>query len=270
MGLNEKIAFIGGGRMGAALIKGILNAQLLDADKIIVAEPDEARQTYLSTTFGVAVHPRNETVLEQCGIVILAVKPQIMAQVLAGISHQVRDKQLLISIAAGITIDFIVKHLGRECRAVRVMPNTPALVLEGVSALCRGSRASQQDLDTAVAIFKAVGRTVLVAEKDLDAVTGLSGSGPAYVFSFIEALIEAGVEQGLNRPVAETLVMQTVLGAARLAMSGNDSPAELIRMVTSPGGTTLAGLEKLQSAGFKKIIIEAVAAATRRSRELGQ
>ena len=161
-----------------------------------------------------------------------------------------------------------IRLAGCGCRFIRVMPNTPAIVLEGMSVLSPGARSTAEDMDLAKQIFAAVGASVVLDEGYLDAVTGLSGSGPAYVFTFIEALIDAGLKVGLSQPVARTLVLQTVLGATRLAMESDQHPAQLRAMVTSPGGTTIAGLHCLESAGFRGIIMDAVEAAARRSREL--
>jgi pyrroline-5-carboxylate reductase len=269
MKIEEKIGFIGGGQMGEALIRGILQAKLVTADQILAMDPADSRRAALSEQYSVGVHEKTAPIWSECGIVILAVKPQIMKKVLQDNREMINETHLLISIAAGITISFLEQHAPADSRIVRVMPNTPALVLEAASALSPGSCATPDDIATATSIFDAIGRTVLVDESHLDAVTGLSGSGPAYVFTFIEALIDAGLRVGLSRPVAETLVKQTVLGATKLAMATSDHPAQLRAMVTSPGGTTIAGLHELESAGFTGIIMSAVEAATKRSAELG-
>jgi pyrroline-5-carboxylate reductase len=209
--------------------------------------------------------------LADCEIVVLAVKPQVLPALLQSKRQHFNKKQLVISIAAGISLDVLESSLaGCDCRVVRVMPNTPALIMEGASALCCGSLANDDDLKTAGAIFDAVGKSVVLGESAMDAVTGLSGSGPAYVFSFIEALIDAGVKVGLSRDVAETLSLQTVLGSVKLAINTGKHPADLRAMVTSPGGTTIAGLHEMERAGFQGIIMDAVEAATKRSRELGE
>jgi len=193
-----------------------------------------------------------------------------MGGVLDSLVEVVNERHLVISIAAGVTISFIEGNLADTgCRVIRVMPNTPAIVQEAASALSSGVRATATDMETAQVIFDAIGQTVVVDETYLDAVTGLSGSGPAYVFSFIEALIDAGVKVGLPRPVAETLALQTVVGSVKLAMDTGDHPAQLRAMVTSPGGTTIAGLHVLERAGMQGIIMDAVEAATERSRHLG-
>ena len=270
MNISKNIGFIGGGRMGEAIIKGILQANLVNADQILVMEPDRERRTLLSEQYGIAVYDQLEAVWSDCGIVLLAVKPQIMGQVLAENKKMISKDHLLISIAAGITLAFLEQHTPKRSRIIRVMPNTPALVLEAASALSGGINATGNDMEQATSIFEAIGKVVVVEEPLLDAVTGLSGSGPAYVFTFLEALIDAGLRVGLSRPVAETLVYQTVLGSTKLAMTSGEHPAQLRAMVTSPGGTTIAGLHELESAGFNGIIMDAVEAATRRSLELGK
>ena len=270
MKVDGKIGFIGGGRMAEALIKGILQAKIITADRILVMDPVADRRVILADQFSVGVHDHGAPIWSACQIVILAVKPQVMKRVLQENSALIDKNHLLISIAAGIPIAFLEQQIPADCRIIRVMPNTPALVLEAASALSAGTCATPADMALAIAIFEAIGRTVVVDESQLDAVTGLSGSGPAYVFTFIEALIDAGLRVGLSRSVAETLVLQTVLGATKLAMAGHEHPAQLRAMVTSPGGTTIAGLHTLESAGFNGIIMSAVEAATKRSAELGE
>ncbi len=273
MELQGNIGFIGGGRMGEALIQGLLKSGIISADCIHVTDPDTDRRQLLADTYKIKTYDSDNSiqVLADCETIILAVKPQIMDTVLQSFKKDINSSHLLISIAAGIQLsvmDGILAETG--CRLIRVMPNTPALVLEAASALSAGPRATSEDMDIAVSIFNSIGKTVVLDEKDIDAVTGLSGSGPAYVFTFLEALIDAGLKVGLNRSDAETLVMQTVLGSVKLAMTSKEHPAQLRAMVTSPGGTTIAGLHELETAGFNGIIMDAVEAATKRSKELGK
>ncbi|HSH13673.1 MAG TPA: pyrroline-5-carboxylate reductase, partial [Desulfurivibrionaceae bacterium] len=217
MQLAGKIGFLGGGRMAEALIKGITAAGLTEAARIMAVDPAVERRELLIGQYGIEA-AADGAALAECRIVVLAVKPQVMGSVLAANLRNFNAEQLVISIAAGISLDYLEACLGeRGCRLIRVMPNTPALVLEGASALCGGARVEDDDLDIARAIFEAVGSCVILSESEMDAVTGLSGSGPAYVFSFIEALIDGGVKVGLSRPVAEKLALQTVLGSVRLA-----------------------------------------------------
>jgi pyrroline-5-carboxylate reductase len=273
MALLGKLGFIGGGRMGEALIQGILKSGIIAAEDIGVIDPVAKRREYLADTYGVITYDSNadERIWSDCATVILAVKPQVMKEVLLDAKDRINDSHLLISIAAGIESSFIeTKLAGTNCRIIRVMPNTPAFILEAASALSQGPRATQEDMVTAVTIFNSIGKSIILDEKYFDAVTGLSGSGPAYVFTFIEALIDAGLKVGLNRSDAELLVMQTVLGSVKLAMHSKEHPAQLRAMVTSPGGTTIAGLHELEAAGFNGIIMDAVEAATERSKELGK
>ena len=218
MGLNERIGFMGGGKMAEALIKGILKAHLVDPRHIDVVDPDPARLAILRSEYGVSGFAESEQVWRNCRIIILAVKPQVMGELLNDSREFIDSNHLIISIAAGITLSFLEGALaGCGCRFIRVMPNTPAIVLEGMSVLSPGARSTAEDMDLAKQIFAAVGASVVLDEGYLDAVTGLSGSGPAYVFTFIEALIDAGLKVGLSQPVARTLVLQTVLRATRLA-----------------------------------------------------
>jgi len=270
MQIEGRIGFLGGGQMAEALIKGIVAAGVAEAKQLLAIDPAPERRQLLVDQYGIAV-AADGAGLADCRIIVLAVKPQVMGKVLAQNRQYLNGEQLVISIAAGISLDFLEAALSElECRLIRVMPNTPALVMEGASALCGGSRVTAADLDSARLIFDAVGTCVVLSEAEIDAVTGLSGSGPAYVFSFIEALIDSGVKVGLARAVAEKLVLQTVLGSVRLAQSTGMHPAALRAMVTSPGGTTIAGLHELERAGFQGIIMDAVEAATERSRELGR
>ncbi len=264
-----KIGFLGGGRMAEALVRGILQGGLVTADDIHVVDPDSGRCRLMEDTYKITASTEYTPVWD-CDIIILAVKPQVMGILLDECRDHIQPKHLLVSIAAGIPLEFMEQRLAEGCRVVRVMPNTPALVLAGASALSPGKAVSDDDLALARQIFDAVGISVVLAESYLDAVTGLSGSGPAYVFAFLESLIEAGLKVGLARDDAEKLAQQTILGSVQLAVETGEHPAQLKAMVTSPGGTTIAGLHELEKAGFKAGIMNAVEAATHRSRELGK
>jgi len=267
--MSNAIGFIGGGRMAEALIQGICASGQAAPDQIFVVDLDQSRRALLHEKFGVAVFDQSQPVVEKCDVIILAVKPQVMANVLQGIKNTLESRHLLVSIAAGVSLSVIQHNLsGAPCRLIRVMPNTPALVREGAAAISPGKGADENDVAMVKRLFDAVGQSVVLAENYLDAVTGLSGSGPAYVFSFIEALIDAGIKVGLPRQEAQSLVLQTVLGSVKLAMETQQNPAELKAMVTSPGGTTIAGMHVLARAGFQGILMDAVEAATNRSREL--
>jgi pyrroline-5-carboxylate reductase len=268
--LREKIiGFIGGGNMAEALIKGLL-AGGLPASDLLVAEPSGDRRAFLGDRYGVSATEENRTVAADSDIVILAVKPQIAPHVLAEIGGDMTPEKLLISIMAGIRSDAIEAACPAGTRVVRVMPNTPALVMDAASAIAGGAAATGEDLSLTRRIFELVGKAWLVDEKLMDAVTGLSGSGPAYVLTFIEALSDAGVKNGLSRDVAFGLAAQTVFGTAKLLLETREHPALLREKVTSPGGTTIAGLHVLEKAGFRGTIINAVDAATSRSKELGK
>lgn len=268
---TTKIGFIGGGQMGEALIRGIIQSGLYVADDILVAEPNAARRAVLQETYQIQAFDTGASIWAACATVILAVKPQVMGSLLTASQELISPEHLIISIAAGLPISFYESHLpDRQCKIIRVMPNTPALVLESASALCGNTHVMPKDMELAKALFDAVGVAVILEEQYLDAVTGLSGSGPAYVFTFIEGMIDAGVKTGLARPIAETLALQTVLGSAKLMQESGKHPAVLRAMVTSPGGTTIAAQHVLERAGFKGIIMDAIEAATNRSAELGK
>lgn len=267
--LKEKIiGFIGGGNMAEALIKGLLAGGMPAAD-LMVAEPSSDRRIYLTDRYGVSPTEDNRTVAAGSDIIFLAVKPQIALHVLSDIAGDISPAKLLISIMAGIGTDSIEAVCQTGTRVVRVMPNTPALVLEGASAIGAGASATGEDVSLTRRIFELVGKAWQVEEKLMDAVTGLSGSGPAYVLTFIEALSDAGVKNGLSRDVAFGLAAQTVFGTAKLLLETHEHPALLREKVTSPGGTTIAGLHVLEKEGFRGTVINAVDAATARSKELG-
>jgi pyrroline-5-carboxylate reductase len=267
---GKRIGFVGGGNMAEALIRGLLAAKLTAPGDILVSDVREDRLAQLTDTYGVRTTTSNAEVAGQTDIILLAVKPQIMGQVLDGLADVVTEGQLIISIAAGVTTMAIAEKLRGPVRVIRVMPNTPALVLEGASALTRGSQATSDDLEVARHLFRAVGKVVVVDESLMDAITGLSGSGPAYIFLIIDALSDAGVKVGLSRDIAQLLAAQTVLGSARMLLETKKHPGELKDMVTSPGGTAIAGLHTLEQGGLRTTLINAVEAATKRSRELGK
>ncbi len=264
------ICFIGGGQMAEALIRGLLKKKIFKSGDILCSEPVEARRKYLQDRYQITTFSDNQRAIKEADIVLLAVKPQVMDTVLKGLKPVIEAKHLIISIAAGITIEKIQTFLGAGIRIIRVMPNTPALVLEGAAAVSKNDMTSREDLEIALYIFNAVGKAVEVPENLMDAVTGLSGSGPAYCFHFIEALIQAGIREGIPRQTAATLAIQTVIGSAKMCEETNRHPIELSSMVTSPGGTTIQGLYQLDKNGFSGIVMDAVNAATRRSKELGR
>jgi pyrroline-5-carboxylate reductase len=266
--IASKIAFIGGGQMAEAMIGGLLSGQVCSAESIWATDPAPERRDRLKGQFGILVGPANREAVAWADVVVLAVKPQTLPIVLSELGP-ILTRVLVISIVAGVTIRAIGEQIAGAMRVVRAMPNVPALVREGMTALSLGSGVSEDDSRLARTVFDVVGRVVLVEERLMDAVTGLSGSGPAYVFQAIEALADGGVMMGLPRQTAELLAAQTVLGAARLVLESGVHPAQLKDRVASPGGTTIAGLHQLQQGGFRATLMAAVEAATIRSKELG-
>jgi pyrroline-5-carboxylate reductase len=263
-----RIAVLGGGRMGEALVSGLLDADF-EPDALAVAEIDPDRRHHLERAYaGIRVVPSPAWAVPDMDVVVVALKPQHVSEALTSAAQSLGERTLVLSIAAGITIDELEAAApGRP--VIRAMPNTPAIVRRGVSAIAAGSEASDADLEMAERLLGAVGIVVRVPERMLDAVTGLSGSGPAYVFLLAEALIEGGVLNGLPRDIAITLVEQTVLGAGALLADSDEGPEVLRAAVTSPGGTTAAGLRALEQGGMRGALLDAVTAATERSRELG-
>jgi pyrroline-5-carboxylate reductase len=261
--------FIGAGKMATALVHGMLRAGIATAGSISASDPLPAARALLAAETAIQVFESSQPVVEQSDVIVLAVKPQSMSQVFAELRPFIRPTHLVVSIAAGITIGSIVEGLGPSARVIRVMPNTPALVGEGASAYALGPGASPEDEAVVRAFLASVGQTVCVAEPLLDAVTGLSGSGPAFVYLVIEALSDGGVRVGLPRDVATLLAAQTVLGAAKMVRETGQHPGVLKDQVASPGGTTIAGLHALERAGLRGALIDAVEAATLRSAELG-
>ena len=257
--------FIGGGNMAEALIKGMTSQGMKD---IIVSEPREERRQYLEKTYSITTTASNKEVVSSCGIIILAIKPQNMAVVLDEISADVTDEKTVVSIAAGIKLSFLQSKLNTK-KLIRVMPNTPALIQEGMSVMSLCDCFNDKDISIVREILMSVGRVITMPEKLMNAVTALSGSGPAFVALFVEAMTEAGVKMGINKGHASELAVQTLLGTARLLDTGM-SPEKLREMVTSPGGTTAAGLKTFQEKGFNDIVMDALFAARDRAEELGK
>lgn len=269
MRLNKPIAFIGAGNMTEALVTGLLKAQVAQADELYATDILPERLNHLHGRFKIRGGSDNATAAGWGKVVILSVEPQILDSVLDEIRPALQADSLVISVAAGYPIQRVASHLKPESRIVRSMPNTPSSVLEGVSALAFGPGLSEEDTRIARIIFESVGKVVMVEEHLMDAVTGLSGSGPAYVYVMIEALADGGVKMGLSRSVAELLAAQTVLGAARMLLESGEHPGRLKDRVASPGGTTIAGIHKLEEGRLRATLISAVEAATKRSKELG-
>jgi pyrroline-5-carboxylate reductase len=267
--ITNEIGFVGAGNMAEAMIRGLLRGGVFAADRVIASGPREERVRELSQKYGIRATTANHDAAV-ARIVVLSVKPQILGRVLDEVAPFLDPQTLVISIAAGVPVAAIQARLAAGTRVVRAMPNTPALVDAAATAIAGGEHALDSDMAEARRIFDAVGITVVVEETQLDAITGLSGSGPAYVFLILEALSDAGVKVGLSRRTAQLLAAQTLLGSAKLLIETNEHPGRLKDMVTSPGGTAITGLHTLESGGLRTTLINAVEAATRRSRELGE
>ncbi|KAF5416344.1 MAG: Pyrroline-5-carboxylate reductase [Candidatus Methanogaster sp.] len=269
MDKNMKIGIIGTGRIGEALIRGVLAADLCQGDRIFASDVDEERLDALHSELRINTSTNNRDTVGNAETIILAIKPQIIASVLQSMKPQI-EGALVISVAAGVQVRAIEENLPVEARLIRVMPNIACTVGQAISAISTGSNATESDLKTARTIFGSVGRVVSVPESMMDAVTGLSGSGPAFVFQMIEALADGGVHEGLPRDIALELAAQTVLGAAAMVLETGEHPGVLKDMVTSPAGTTIRGIHALEVQGLRAGMMDAVIAATRRSRELGE
>lgn len=261
------IGFIGGGNMAEALIKGAVSSQQSAVSGLLISEPREDRRKYLEQAYGVKTTASNKEVASSCNVIILAVKPQNMAAVLNEIAEDITEAKTVVSIAAGISLSFLQSKLKTK-KLVRVMPNTPAIVQEGMSVMSLCECFSDNDIAAVREIFMSVGRVLTLPEKYMNVVTALSGSGPAFIAYLIEAIIEAAVKMGLRKDSAEELAVQTLLGTAKLLDTGM-SPERLREMVTSPGGTTAAGLKVMEEENFKNIIAETLRAAVKRAEELG-
>lgn len=264
------IGFIGAGNMGTALIKGLLNSERYALRQLLVSDKHQERLTKISEEFGLKCYASNKDLVRNCQIILLAVKPQSIRGVLLEVKTEIRDDHLMISIAAGIPLKMIKSIIGREIPLIRVMPNTPALIQRGVSALASGRLATSGHMEIARGIFDAVGDTVIVGEEMMDAVTAISGSGPGYIFKIMECFVEAGEKLGFDRETSTRLVVETIMGSAHLVRESEKSLSQLREMVTSPGGTTAAALAVLEERGLDSIIREAVEAACRRGAELGE
>jgi pyrroline-5-carboxylate reductase len=270
MATQLKIGFLGAGKMATALARGFVNAKIVTTKQLFAADPFATAREYFTKETGAKTVAANLAVAQAASVLILATKPDQVAAALAEISGAFTKKHLLISIAAGVTISKLENNLPAGARVIRVMPNTPALVGAGASAFALGKNATAADGELAKKLLSAVGIAMQVKENLLDAVTGLSGSGPAYVYQFIEALSDGGVAAGLPRDIATKLAAQTVLGGAKMVLETGQHPGALKDQVTSPGGTTIEGLHALEKGKLRATVISAVRAATEKSKKLGQ
>jgi pyrroline-5-carboxylate reductase len=268
--INRTVAILGTGNMGTSLLQGIIKAGLTPAKKIIGCDLNTEKLQLLEQQWHVRTGVNLREAVSEAEVILLCVKPMTIPKVLKEIKTVMRDEHLVISIAAGVRIAFLQEIIGRKVGIVRTMPNIASTVDEGATAIAYGDNVTETQKRIAEAIFKAVGETVTVAEEQLDAVTGLSGSGPAYVYMVIEALIDGGVKMGLARDIASRLAIQTVLGSAKLVKTSGLHPAILRDQVTTPGGTAINAIHELESHGLRSMLINAVATATRRSEELSK
>ncbi|MHC4202314.1 MAG: pyrroline-5-carboxylate reductase [Planctomycetota bacterium] len=264
---GRKLGIVGAGRMGEALLSAVIRADAMPAGAIIASDPDESRRKVVES-LGVRAFESSARVVEESDIVVVAVKPQVVAQMLESVRPSARPDHLVISIAAGVPTERIESRLPEGVRVVRVMPNTPMQIGRGATALARGKNATAKDLEAAKALFDTSGLAVELTENQLDAVTAVSGTGPAYAFFLAECMIEAGVADGLEAPLARMLAAATLEGAGALLAASTEEPAELRRRVTSPGGTTEAAFKRLEEGGVREHFIAAVRRAAERSREL--
>jgi len=263
---NERIAFLGGGNMAEAILGGLLAGDVALPTQVVASDLSEARRAWLTTEYGIGVTADNVEAVRDADVVVLAVKPQQAAAALASAKEAFSEKQLLISICAGLPTETLEVQV--PARVVRVMPNLPALVRRGVSAICGGARATEADLDLTEALFVATGAVVRLSENQMNEVTALSGSGPGYVFAFIEAMVATAIQMGIDPVMAQKMAVETVRGAAELASQTGEDPADLRQRVSSKGGTTLAGLAAMEARGFSEAVAAGMKAARDRAAEL--
>ena len=269
--LTKRLGLIGSGNMAEAIIKGLLKSNILTPEQIITSDVNRKRLDFISSHYGVNTTDDNKKVVKSADLIILAVKPDTIGKVLNEIKELINSTKIIISIAAGITTSFISKTINKRTKVVRVMPNTPALVLSGASVLYFNTLLNNNEKIQAKRIFESIGIVEIVEnEYLLDAVTGLSGSGPAFVAMFIEALLNGGVKMGLSKDLALRIAAQTVYGTAKLVLEEGIHPAELKEKVSSPAGTTIEGIHQLELHGFRGAVISAVEAATLRSKQLSK
>ncbi len=268
--LNKTIGFIGGGNMAGAIIGGITSSGLIDASNIIASAKTENTLTRLKDTFGIRTTLSNTEVAQNADIIFLAVKPYLYESVIKEIRSEITEKHIIVSIAAGQRIECIESAFGKRIKLVRTMPNTPAMVMEAMSALSPNDDISDDELSEILAIFESFGKAEIVPESLMDAVTGVSGSSPAYVYLFIEAMADAAVKDGMTRGQAYKFAAQSVLGAAKMVLATGKHPGELKDEVCSPGGTTIEAVTRLEAGGLRNTVITAQNACTAKSKEMSK
>jgi pyrroline-5-carboxylate reductase len=267
---SQRIGMLGAGNMAGALIRGLLASKSVKPEQIVASDVRADHLKELEAQYGIKTYSDNQQLAAWANVVVLAVKPQVIDRVLDQMADSFAPDTLLVSIAAGVPIRSLEARLPEHVRVVRAMPNTAAIALAGATGIAPGSRATPADVELTQKLFAAIGRSVVLDESLIDAVTGLSGSGPAYVMVMIEALADGGVKVGLHRDTALLLAAQTVYGSAKLLLETGEHPGRLKDMVTSPGGTAIAGLHTLESGGLRRTLIDAVDSATKRAIELGE
>ena len=266
----KKLALIGTGKLGEGLLSGLLGSQLVPVSRVEATVAHQPRADYLAEKYGIKAHTDNKKAVTGADLVLVVLKPQQVRGFLHDTKKNLRKDALIISAAASVTTALIERELGRPARVVRAMPNTPCLIRQGMTALAAGKHATPDDVRVAQQIFSAMGRTVVVDEKHMDAITGLSASGPAYVYMIIESLAEGGVKLGLPRELSTELSAQTLLGASAMVLHTGEHPAKLKDAVTTPAGCTIDGLLELEEGGLRVTLIKAVVRAAERARQLVQ
>lgn len=267
--LKENLGFIGAGSMAEAILNGILSRKMVSPEQIyMINRKNNERLDFFHKNYGINTTRDYFEVVSNCKILVIAVKPQDIESLLFTLKDLTTPEHIIITVAAGISTTFVEQQLGKNVQVVRVMPNTSCQVKESATAIVEGRYVKPSSMDTVFKIFSSVGKVAQVNEDMLDAVTGLSGSGPAYVYLLMEAMIEAGIKAGLSEDLSKDLAIQTVFGAAKMVLETGESPKRLRRKVTSPGGTTMAGVKTLEAMGFSTSIIKAVNSAAKRSHEM--
>ena len=267
---QRRIGVLGSGNMGSAIMRGLLKAKYVEPSALCASDVSKERLAELKRDLGIATTTSNSELLQRSDVIVLAVKPQMAGSIMGEVGTNWRESQLLVSILAGVSIEVLASSLPDSARVIRAMPNTPAVVLEAATGVAKGARATDADMQTALGMFGCIGTAVEVAESMLDAVTGLSGSGPAFVLLAIEAMADGAVRVGMPRAMALQLASQTMVGTARMVLETGEHPAVLKDRVTSPAGTTIAGLMELEAGGVRHAFAKAVTRAAERSAELGR
>ncbi|WP_027625832.1 pyrroline-5-carboxylate reductase [Clostridium lundense] len=268
--MNKNIGIIGCGNMAQAIAGGIVGANILSTEKIIVSDTDEIKLNYIKDKLNVKVTKDNKEIATNSDIIILAIKPNVHDQVIAQIKDYVKNNVVIVTIGAGITIDYIEKSFNKDIKVIRTMPNTPALVGEGMAALCYNNKVTKEEIEDVVSIFKSFGKVEIINEKLMDVVPAVSGSSPAYVYMFIEALADGAVLDGMPRDKAYKMAAQSVLGAAKMVLETGEHPGELKDKVCSPGGTTIEAVYSLEMNNFRGSVIEAMRKCTEKTIKMSQ